>query len=69
MAEETRVESRCVVCTNVDVFFVPSSGLVARGQGLTIERAFPEIPEERRVQLARHICPNCQQKEKEAAEK
>lgn len=58
------VRSKCPKCLQVDEFKVPERGLRLRGQGLTIDAAFPTLSWDRRVQLKTHVCPTCQASEK-----
>ena len=55
-----RVISKCQRCGKRDEFQVPEAGLQARAKGVHLREAFPDLPEERIQQLAKHVCPKCQ---------
>lgn len=62
MEKMIRVVAKCPDCKVVDEFEIPEAGLMLRSSGKTLAEAFPDLPEERRAQLATNKCPGCQKK-------
>jgi hypothetical protein len=62
VAEEKMVKviSKCPQCGKTDEFQIPDSGLQQRSKGVSLRKAFPELPEHRIQQLAAHLCKDCQ---------
>jgi hypothetical protein len=60
-----KVESKCPRCHKVDHFEVTAKGLANRRKSVPLNEAFPELDPARLVQLSTHVCPACQEKERE----
>ena len=60
--DQVRVDAKCPTCKVVHTFEISKQGFDLRSRGANLIQAFPELPPERIIQLAHHVCPGCQHK-------
>lgn len=57
-----KVVSKCASCKNIDRFEIPRLVMEKRRQGVRLDDSSLGLDPHRVVQLARHICRDCQEK-------
>lgn len=56
-----KVQSYCKHCKSTTHHEIPASGLKARRQGMTVEKAFPTLAVEEHMRMTNSVCPKCQE--------